>query len=61
MRNKWQKEALARQAAAGEEEKKEEEEQKGDVEPDPELFRNILEGREELTDDNMNEMMAQWM
>ena len=25
------------------------------------MFRNILEGREELKDDNMNEMMAQWM
>ena len=45
---------MARQAA---EEVKREEEQK-DEEPDGELFRNILEGKEELTDDNMNEMMA---
>ena len=45
---------MARQAA---EEGKREEEQK-DEEPDGELFRNILEGKEELTDDNMNEMMA---
>ena len=56
MRNKWQKEFVAKQAAELEEEKKEEE-----VEPDADKFRNILEGNEELTDDNMQEMMAKWM
>lgn len=29
--------------------------------PDDARFRDILEGREDLTDDNMNEMMADWM
>jgi len=48
---------VSRQAALAEEEKKEEAEE----EPDGNMFRNILEGREELTDDKMEEMMKQWM
>lgn len=42
-----------------EEEKKQEVE--NDEEPDASTFRNILEGKEELTDDKMQEMMGQWM
>ena len=57
MRNKWQKEEVARNAAQ-EEEKKDGEIEEG---PDGERFRNILEGKEELTDDAMQEMMGDWM
>jgi len=49
MRNKWQKEEVARNASLQEEEKTEEQSQ----EPDGEMFRNILEGKEDLTDDKM--------
>lgn len=57
MRNKWQKEEVARNL---EEEKKEEDDQEIQG-PDGEKFRNILEGKEELTDDAMQEMMGDWM
>lgn len=58
MRNKWQKEMVAKQAANTlEEEKKDADEE----EPDANTFRNILEGKEELTDDKMQELMGQWM
>lgn len=57
MRNKWQKEEVARKQL--EEEKKDGEE--ADQEPDPSVFRNILEGKEELTDDKMGDMMRDWM
>ena len=59
MRDDWQKEIVARQARMnammGEEEKKDVEEAKQEEEegPDGELFRNILEGKEELNDENM--------
>ena len=59
MRDDWQKEIVARQAQMnammGEEEKKDVEETKQEEEegPDGELFRNILEGKEELNDENM--------
>ena len=59
MRDKWQKEEVARKAAMQEEEKKGEEEK--EEEPDENTFRNILEGREELNDEKMQEMMTQWM
>jgi len=55
LRNKWQKEEVARQV----EEAKTEEQKVGEV--DESRFVNILEGREELTNDAMNEMMAEWM
>ena len=48
MRNKWQQEEVAK-AGEVEEVKREEDAQ----EPDGEMFRNILEGKEELTDDKM--------
>ena len=48
MRNKWQKEEVARKAATMQEEEKKEEE-----EPDENTFRNILEGKEELNDEKM--------
>jgi len=51
MRNKWQKEEVARQANLMEEENKQEEGK--EEEPDANTFRNILEGKEELTDDKM--------
>lgn len=57
MRNKWQKEEVARNASLQEEVKTEEQSQ----EPDGEMFRNILEGKEDLTDDKMQEMMGEWM
>ena len=56
MRDKWQKEEVARKAAMQEEEKKGEEEK--EEEPDENTFRNILEGREELNDEKMQEMMT---
>ena len=49
-RAQWQKEELARNQA--EEEKKDEEEGDSEV-PDSNVFRDILEGRQELTDDKM--------
>ena len=52
MRNKWQKEEIEK--AAAREEVKEEEPSEG-------TFRDILEGKQELTDDKMQEMMTQWM
>ena len=41
-----------------EEEKKDQDQEVG---PDGDKFRNILEGKEELNDDNMQEMMGEWM
>jgi len=29
--------------------------------PNEDVFRNILEGKKELTDDKMQEMMGEWM
>ena len=52
MRNKWQKEEIEK--AAAREEVKEEEPSEG-------TFKDILEGKQELTDDKMQEMMTQWM
>lgn len=58
MRNKWQKDAVARDAVVN---VPEETKQEDNEAPDAEKFRNILEGREDLTDDNMQEMMGKWM
>ena len=49
-RAQWQRELASKQAE--EEEKKGDEEEDSEV-PDPSVFRDILEGREELTDDKM--------
>ena len=59
MRNQWQKEEVARKAAAQQEEEKKDDENEED--PDENTFRNILEGKEELNDEKMQELMSQWM
>ena len=43
------------------EEEKKDQDQEQEVGPDGDKFRNILEGKEELNDDNMQEMMGEWM
>ena len=57
-RAQWQRELASKQAE--EEEKKGDEEVDSEV-PDPSVFRDILEGRQELTDDKMQQMMGEWM
>ena len=57
-RAQWQRELAEKQRV--DEQVTDDEEEKSEV-PDPSVFRDILEGRQELTDDKMQQMMGEWM